>query len=83
MWGLEEVLGEGIFWRAARLADTGASRSKQAAQLSRGCSACFVPVVFRGLVEPCLKKGFLSQRCLGCVRDLGVRGLDWDVCGWT
>ena len=27
--------------------------------------------------------GFLSQRCLGCVRDLGVRGLDWDVCGWT
>ena len=27
--------------------------------------------------------GFLSQRCLGCVGDLGVQGLDWDVCGWT
>ena len=26
--------------------------------------------------------GFLSQRCLGCVGDLGVRGLDWDVSGW-
>ena len=27
--------------------------------------------------------GFLSQRCLGCVGDLGVQVLDWDVCGWT
>ena len=36
--GLEEVFGEGIFWRAARLADTGASRSKQAAQLSPGAA---------------------------------------------
>ncbi len=68
MWRLEEVFGEGIFWRRSS---------------ARGCSACFVPVVFRGLVEPCLKKGFLSQRCLGCVGDLGVQGLDWDVCGWT
>ena len=32
----------GIFWRAAWLADTGASHSKQAAQLSRGllCLLC-------------------------------------------
>ena len=31
-----------------------------------GCSACFVPLVCRGLVEPCLKKGCLGHGVWFC-----------------
>lgn len=135
MWGLEEVFGEGIFWRGSAAGGYGGQPLKAGgAAQPGGCSACFVPVVCRGpggavpermrfwarewvvsgrdgtagdcvaMVqeswETCsngavllLKMvvwggvatwnvGFLSQRCLGCVGDLGVRGLDWDVSGW-
>ena len=87
MWGLEEVFGEGIFWRAAWLADTGASHSKQAAQLSRGLlcllCACGVPGSWDLSMEvPCFVDGWGFEK--GCPQNRVVfegavpeRGVFW------
>ena len=47
---------------------------------SNGAVLLLKMVVWGGVAT--WNEGFLSQRCLGCVGDLGVRGLDWDVSGW-
>lgn len=45
MWGLEEVFGEGIFWRGSAAGGYGGQPLKAGgAAQPGGCSACFVPV---------------------------------------
>ena len=63
----------GIFWRAARLADTGASRSKQAAQLSPGAALPALCLWSRG-------PGICPWKCR--VSWMG-EGIWWGVCAWN